>query len=239
MKAYFIRRLLLLPITLFGITAIVFLITRVAPGGPNPAGLSDDDIETMEEEFGIDKHVVYAYFQWLGVLPREDYISKAEYKASNGVVKLEDGREVVRMVVKGEDRIVEVVRNGDVIEKAVYLETGESVEENGWSVRLETPEDRKLRKEKRGKSGEVKASMFVHRAVLFRPSFSGLIQGDFRNSKKFQDPVISMIADKVPISLYFGILSSMIIYGVSIPLGILKAIKHRTYIDNVSSVLIF
>ena len=34
MKGYFIRRLLLIPPTLIGITLIVFGITRFVPGGP-------------------------------------------------------------------------------------------------------------------------------------------------------------------------------------------------------------
>jgi microcin C transport system permease protein len=259
MKAYFIRRLLLLPVTLLGITIIVFFITRIAPGGPmdqllmqsaategqksnsnnGSGGLSDEDIEAMEEEFGIDKSAPYAYLQWLGVLPRENYISKSEFRVDNGVVKLEDGRELVRLVVKGEDRIVEITRNGDTVEKAVYADGGGNVMDNGWEVRLETPLDRKLRKEERSKGKEVKESKFSYRAVVFKPAFSGIIQGDFRNSRKYQDPVMSMIGDKVPISLYFGILSSIIIYGVCIPLGIVKAIRHRTFVDNFSSILIF
>ena len=34
MKTYFLRRLLLVPPTLIGITLLVFLIVRLAPGGP-------------------------------------------------------------------------------------------------------------------------------------------------------------------------------------------------------------
>ena len=34
MRDYFIRRFLLIPPTLLGITLIVFLITRIVPGGP-------------------------------------------------------------------------------------------------------------------------------------------------------------------------------------------------------------
>ena len=34
MRDYFIRRLLLIPPTLLGITIIVFIITRLVPGGP-------------------------------------------------------------------------------------------------------------------------------------------------------------------------------------------------------------
>lgn len=239
---------------------IVFFITRIAPGGPmdqllmqsaatdgqksskgntNVSSLSDEDIEAMEEEFGIDKSAPYAYGQWLGVLPRENYISKSEYREDNGVVKLGDNREMVRLVVKGEDKIVEITRNGDEIEKAVYAEGGKNITDKGWEVRLETPEDRKLRKEKRSKGELAEDANYSYRAVVFKPSFSGILQGDFRNSRKYQDPVMSMIGDKVPISLYFGILSAIITYGICIPLGILKAIKHRTYVDNISSILIF
>ena len=34
MRDYFLRRLLLIPPTLFGISVLVFAITRLAPGGP-------------------------------------------------------------------------------------------------------------------------------------------------------------------------------------------------------------
>ncbi len=259
MKAYFIRRLILLPITLLGITLLVFFITRFAPGGPldkmlmssaasedeksssgkGASSYSDDEIESMEEEFGIDKFWLHAYCQWLGVLPREDYISKSEYKATNGMVKRDDGAEVVRLVLKGEDRIAEITRKGDALVRAVYLDDGEEISENGWQVRIETPESRKIRKEKRGNGEEVDIGKFSHRAVVYKPAFAGVFQGDLRNSNEYQDPVTSMIGDKITISLYFGILTQMIIYGVCIPLGILKAIKHRTFVDNVSSILIF
>ena len=34
MKAYFLRRLLLVPITMIGVTLLVFSVTRIVPGGP-------------------------------------------------------------------------------------------------------------------------------------------------------------------------------------------------------------
>ena len=34
MRDYFLRRLLLIPPTLIGVTIIVFVITRLVPGGP-------------------------------------------------------------------------------------------------------------------------------------------------------------------------------------------------------------
>ena len=48
-----------------------------------------------------------------------------------------------------------------------------------------------------------------------------------------------MIRDRIPISLYFGILSLIAIYGVCIPLGVAKAVRHHSAFDNISSIIIF
>jgi microcin C transport system permease protein len=48
-----------------------------------------------------------------------------------------------------------------------------------------------------------------------------------------------MMLSKMPVSLFYGLLTFVLTYIVCIPLGILKAIKHRTVIDNATSILIF
>jgi microcin C transport system permease protein len=48
-----------------------------------------------------------------------------------------------------------------------------------------------------------------------------------------------VIRDRFPVSLYYGLVTLVITYIVCIPLGVLKAIKHKTVVDNVSSILIF
>jgi microcin C transport system permease protein len=48
-----------------------------------------------------------------------------------------------------------------------------------------------------------------------------------------------MIRDRMPVSLYFGGLSLVLIYGVCIPLGLAKAVRHKSGFDTVSSVVIF
>ena len=52
-------------------------------------------------------------------------------------------------------------------------------------------------------------------------------------------PVIELITERLPVSIFFGIMTTLILYSVSIPLGIIKAIKHRTAIDNITSIIIF
>lgn len=66
-----------------------------------------------------------------------------------------------------------------------------------------------------------------------------VLRGDLGTSTRYYDPVWSMIRERIPISLYFGLLSLILIYGICIPLGIAKAIKHKSYFDNISSVTVF
>lgn len=66
-----------------------------------------------------------------------------------------------------------------------------------------------------------------------------LIRGDLGVSTRYYDGVWSMIRDRIPISLYFGILSLIATYGVCIPLGIAKAIRHKGGFDNISSIIVF
>lgn len=157
MRDYFIRRLLLIPLTLFGITIIVFMITRVVPGGPleralmeaqmvnagsgggtsSMAGqgqaLSEEQIQQLKEFYGFDKPVLVSYFSWLGKVCR----------------------------------------------------------------------------------------------------------GDLGTSYRYQESVLWMVGQALPVSIYYGIITLFITYGICIPLGIVKAIKHRTFIDTSTSVLIF
>lgn len=155
MSGYFLRRLLLLPPTLFGITILVFLITRLVPGGPleraimeaqqaavsagvsNVAGqsmaISDDQLQQLKEYYGFDKPWLVSYGEWV----------------------------------------------------------------------------------------------------------AKVLQGDLGTSYRYNEPVWDIIRSRFPVSLFYGVVTLIITYTVSIPLGVLKAIKHRTVIDNVTSVIVF
>jgi microcin C transport system permease protein len=155
MRTYFIRRLLLIPPTIIGVTLIVFIITRFVPGGPieraiaearqadyatgrggdATAGtsLSEEQIQQLKEYYGFDKPWHVSYVSWLGKVVRADL-----------------GRSYI-----------------------------------------------------------------------------------------YHEPVWTVISSKFPISVYFGLLTVFLTYSVCIPLGLLKAIKHRTFVDNLSSIIIF
>jgi microcin C transport system permease protein len=153
MRAYFLRRLFLLIPTLIGVTLLVFLVTRFAPGGPveqaimraqtsesgrasstrGGGALSDEQLAQLKAYFGYDKPPLVAYGSWL-----------------------------------------------------------------------------------------------LH-----------LLRGDLGNSFRYGEPVTQVIEGAMPVTLTYGIFSLLITYGISIPLGIVKAMRHRTLVDSVSSVVIF
>ena len=260
MKSYFLRRLLLIPPTLLGITLLVFAITRFVPGGPmdrmlqqaaesqkgskssgaNSGGLSEEQMEELEEQFGLDKTTLVAYGQWLGIVPREVRISKSEYgvRTDEMIGGALDAEKIAAVVLRGDGRIVHVTRVGDSIVTAVFAETGKPIAAENWKARYESEAIRQERYQRRNADSGKKPS-YAPRVVVYQTRFAGLLQGDLGRSMIYQDPVYDMIASRMPVAIYFGLLTAVITYLVSLPLGVLKALKHRTFIDSASSVLIF
>ena len=62
---------------------------------------------------------------------------------------------------------------------------------------------------------------------------------DLGDSFRYMQPVESLIASRFPVSIYFGLIAFLLTYVICIPLGIIKALKHKTRFDNVTSVVIF
>ena len=95
MRAYIIRRLLLLIPTLFLLSILVFLSVRFIPGdvidvmvaemdGWHAAG-ADIDRESLERMLGLDVPVYVQYGRWIGVLPSPDWITKESH--FNGILQ--------------------------------------------------------------------------------------------------------------------------------------------------------
>jgi len=263
-KSYFLRRLLLIPPTLVGITLLVFTITRFVPGGPldrmlqeasrggdaggkrtastsqAQGGLSEEQLEELEEQFGLNKNVIVAYSEWLGIIPREVRISKGEFgdRGNEAIGGKIDPTTTTEVVLRGDGRLVRVKLDGQTIGSALFAETGEPIAPEGWKVRYETKSDRQERYERRNPGTETMPE-YAPRAVIYQTRLSGLLQGDLGRSTVYNDPVHEMILARMPVAVYFGLLTAIITYAVCLPLGVLKALKHRTFIDSASSVLIF
>jgi microcin C transport system permease protein len=62
---------------------------------------------------------------------------------------------------------------------------------------------------------------------------------DLGNSYVYQDPVWDVIKSRFPISIFLGLTGFFLGYLICIPLGVLKAIRHGSKFDVVSSALVF
>ena len=170
MTSYFIRRVLLVPVTFVFITFMIYAVLRSAPGGPieqaqlqmlqaqsgeagggaaltqgGETGLTEDQIKSLEEYYQLDKPIPIGYLVWLGLWPNSS----------------RDGR------------------------------------------------------------------------------FSGVLEFDFGDSTRYGKPVWPTISSKFRVSIYFGLIGYLASWIVCIPLGIFKALKHRTHFDTITSIIVF
>ena len=66
-----------------------------------------------------------------------------------------------------------------------------------------------------------------------------VVRLDFGDSIKHHRPVIDIIKERLPITLTLNIIAFVLIYTISLPLGILAAVKHKKLFDRASSVVLF
>ena len=234
MRDYFIRRFLLILPTLIGATMVVFFITRVTPGGPLEAALrqaaaqqgdrgmkdagaslSEEQKEEMAAYYGFDRPFFPAYLAWLGVLPKE---------GDKQFVKFAKDKQEMPVTLQ------ELLPKDQWKPNNAYRTTQAQVTRDGKLSAKDTHgiQDWKTRVE-----------MEKERVQVFRPKYEGLLQGNLGISTRYNEYVWDMIRGRMPISIFYGMVTFIISYLVCVPLGILKAIKHRTVLDNASSILIF
>ncbi len=78
MGAYFVRRSLLMLLTLFGISVLIFVMLRLVPGNVtdiifDSAGfVNEKQKKNIERELGLDKPIVIQYVNWIGGLAKGD-----------------------------------------------------------------------------------------------------------------------------------------------------------------------
>lgn len=62
---------------------------------------------------------------------------------------------------------------------------------------------------------------------------------DFGESFTYEEPVLDVIMSKFPVSLQFGVVSLIMSYLVCVLLGVLKAVRHNSIFDYVTSFILF
>src|ERR1700726_2918667 len=78
MGAYLVRRLLLMALTLFGMSILIFVMLRLVPGNiadilVDAAGIADSKEKAkITHELGLDRPIIEQYGTWIGGLARGD-----------------------------------------------------------------------------------------------------------------------------------------------------------------------
>lgn len=259
MRRYIVKRLLLAPITLIGVTLIVFCLTRIVPGGPvdrilqeqviaslsgektsgiNTSQVSDAEREKLEDLFNLNEPIFKAYLQWLGILRSRTNINRAEFSS--------EGRATITLSAPdGSPRTLDIQREG----LTPRFHAPAWFSEEGWKLIIEPPKEpskqhprtstRPFPPHHEASDLARRAGSRPWRAVIFREEWNGLLQGNLGSSYKYNEPVLSMILSRLPVSLYFGILAAIITYLISIPLGVFKTMHHGSWTDSVTSILVF
>ena len=265
MKVYFLRRLLLVPVTLLGITMLVFILMRAAPGGPvqrdlqemnnaaageqggtsgmresEGAAITPIQLFEIEERHRREKGTWRSYLEWLGVLPRDLQRTARSFNEEEMKVSIQvPGMNMDADIVKKQDGSAELRPSEDLSDDQRDI-VRDRIEEYDWKARIVGVAELKNRWKRNSGGLELPdPGSLQERAVLFRSGYDGLLQGSLGKSDKYDDPVITLVRERIPISLFYGVISMILIYGICIPLGIVKAIKHRTWLDNVSSIAVF
>ena len=111
MRAYIVRRLLLIVPTLFILTILVFLSVRFVPGDVIDAMLGKQeflggevDREALERMLGLDVPVHVQYGRWLGVLPTPDWVTGESH--FRGLLQGTLGQSLLRGKEAVEERII-------------------------------------------------------------------------------------------------------------------------------------
>ena len=241
MRDYVLRRLLLLPLTFIGITFVAFCFTRFVPGGPieqamaerqqadqkrgsgkaRPTGpASPEELDSLKRRFGFDRPLGQAYAIWLGVWPgpgtwamvRLDPQGLAEAEIADETITGSDGKVATAKVKVTGGPSGYRVFNPDGKERAGWLaEPAPLPDDPDKAIRL----------------------------VVYRPAYSGVLQLNLGDSTESDKPVWQEIKARLPLSLWFGFWTLLIAYGVSIPLGVLKALKRGSWFDVLSSQTLF
>nr|AGF93149.1 oligopeptide ABC transporter, permease protein [uncultured organism] len=70
--------------------------------------------------------------------------------------------------------------------------------------------------------------------VQFYEWFKGVLRGDFGESIFYNKPVLQVIGGRAETSLFLGTISLLLVIGLSIPIGIISAVRYNTWVDQLT-----
>lgn len=269
MRDYILRRLLLVPITLFGISVITFIIIQRAPGDPaemkvSPGvggeqqadqSVSKEIYERTLEQFDLDKPLHMQYLRWVGRLCGIDVKvkgAKKTYKAEVQALLVEKYRAGHQAEIeKRQAEVRATVAKQDAKLSPEEQEARAAKQLEDW-VQAQAKEDRfkygaeidVIRTKFRSEYGEDFESHFSWDGLALNRYKQGPKKGDwypFDFGRSFKDDreVIDVLMEKVPRSLELSLFSIFLAYIIAIPLGIHSSVSQGKLSDQVITTTLF
>ncbi|MCZ7646364.1 MAG: ABC transporter permease [Planctomycetota bacterium] len=224
MTTYILKRLLLMPLMVLGITLVSFCVIILAPGTSGKGGGSGDvrsgkltqqQLEVMQRTFHVGKPIYLRYLYWLGVLQPE--ATQAELVEARR--KLAGVREQEAFL---EDRVEDERRYRAYV---AHLDRTLLGSRDPASPATPDPDLQKTIEEI-----EVDA----------RVPLRGMLFLDFGMSVTTTSvSVWQKIKEALPVTLAMNLIVVIVIYLSSLPIGIHSATHQNTFSDKSTTVLLF
>lgn len=64
-----------------------------------------------------------------------------------------------------------------------------------------------------------------------------VVQGDFGVSLRTNQPVLELVAEKLPVTIQLALMSMFFAFIIGVPMGILAAVKQNTWIDYIANIV--
>ena len=248
--------------TFFGTTFLVFMILQSVPSGPfeqavmqikmakiqsgegqavssstDKGGmeLSEEVLEKLRMQFGLDKSPWLRYLIWLGIAKKEIKYKEAEINVPF--------RETIKVLGQGKYVPVSLQKwilpyeeeNGDIVILESDVGTDFKWKTNEYNIlpdayNIENWNDSKW---------IIKKELSNNNLALILTKRQGVFNGYLGESSKHNEDVGTLLWDRIHISAFVGITSFILTYLVCIPLGIIKALRHGEKFDVISSALVF
>ena len=271
---YIIRRLLLMIPVFFGSTLLVFYILQSVPDGPfeqavkqikmaqmasgeggaatggsdnNSMEISEDVLEKLRRQYGLDKPIWKRYLIWLGVAEKEIEYKEVEWGVPFRYTIQNLGQGKYAPVSLQKWLIVNLEENNCYAiyesQEGTDFEWNENYdilpdEDQFWNL---IDEDSPYYDENylTESSWELVKVMEDDMVGISLKKRQGIFTGYLGHSEKHNESVGTLMWNRLHISAFFGLTSFILVYLVCIPLGIMKALKHGTRFDTFSSFIVF
>jgi len=216
-------------------------------GENNSMEISEDVLEKLRRQYGLDKPIWKRYLIWLGLAEKE-----IEYKAVEWGVpfrytieNLGQGKYVPVslqqwMMVNLEDDGNYKIYQGNQGTDFKWNENYETLptEDKFWDL-VDSESDNYDENYLTKSNWELVKVMEDDMVAISLKKRQGIFTGYLGHSEKHNENVGTLIWNRLHISAFFGLTSFILVYLVCIPLGIMKALKHGAKFDTFSSFVVF